>query len=74
MQAAGRVIRSKDDKGVVLLIDQRFMQANYRDLFKLEWSHYQRVFNTSQIKGHLSRFWDENIWFIYKLSFNITRK
>jgi Rad3-related DNA helicase len=60
MQAAGRVIRSKDDKGVVLLIDQRFMQPNYRDLFKLEWSHYQRVFNTSQIKGHLFRFWDEN--------------
>ena len=60
MQAAGRVIRSKDDKGVVLLIDQRFMQPNYRDLFKLEWSHYQRVFNTSQIKGHLYRFWNEN--------------
>ena len=60
MQAAGRVIRSKDDKGVVLLIDQRFMQANYRDLFKLEWSHYQRVYNTSQINSLLKQFWDGN--------------
>ena len=62
MQAAGRVIRSKDDKGVVLLIDQRFMQANYRDLFKLEWSHYKRVYNTSQINSLLKQFWDGNKW------------
>ena len=53
MQAAGRVIRSSTDKGVVLLIDERFMQYKYRDLFKLEWSHYQRVNSCEGIKNHL---------------------
>lgn len=62
MQAAGRVIRTSTDRGVVLLIDQRFTQYNYRDLFKTEWSHYKRVNSTEQIKNHLSLFWnkDEN--------------
>lgn len=60
MQAAGRVIRSAEDKGVVLLIDQRFMQSNYRDLFRFEWSHYIRVNSIEQIKNHLSLFWKKD--------------
>lgn len=60
MQAAGRVIRSSTDKGVVLLIDERFMQYKYRDLFKLEWSHYQRVNSCEGIKNHLKLFWNKN--------------
>lgn len=59
MQAAGRVIRSDTDRGVVLLIDERFMSYKYRDLFRLEWSHYRKVNSISQIKNHLKLFWNE---------------
>lgn len=37
LQAAGRVIRSDKDKGVVLLIDHRYTQGVYRDLLPREW-------------------------------------
>lgn len=60
MQAAGRVIRSASDRGVVLLIDERFMQYGYRDLFRLEWSHYKRVRSTDEIRHHLNFFWKQN--------------
>lgn len=59
MQAAGRVIRSDTDNGVVLLIDERFMQFKYRDLFKVEWSHYRKVNSLEQIKNHLKIFWEK---------------
>ena len=36
MQALGRVIRSETDKGAVLLIDERYLNNEYRDLFKAE--------------------------------------
>lgn len=60
MQAAGRVIRSTEDRGVVLLIDQRFTSSKYRDLFRLEWSHYKKVNSTMQITNHLNYFWKAN--------------
>ena len=34
VQAAGRVIRREDDRGVIVLVDQRFMQRDYA-LFRL---------------------------------------
>lgn len=39
MQAAGRVIRTETDKGIVLLIDERFALAQYRRLFPKHWQH-----------------------------------
>lgn len=58
MQAAGRVIRTKDDVGVVLLIDERFLTRKYQDLFKVEWSHYIDVYSEDEIVSYTSRFWD----------------
>ena len=58
MQAAGRVIRSKDDRGVILLIDNRFMWSKYQDLFRLTWSNYKKVTSVEQINNHLKKFWD----------------
>lgn len=58
MQAAGRVIRSDTDRGVVLLIDERFIYFKYRDLFKTEWSHYKVVKSVDEIDYHLKRFWN----------------
>ncbi len=38
LQAAGRVIRSTTDRGVVLLIDERFGSPQYRSLFPDHWN------------------------------------
>jgi len=40
LQAAGRVIRTAEDAGIVALLDERFMQTGYRKMFPAEW---QRV-------------------------------
>ncbi|HPT71376.1 MAG TPA: ATP-dependent DNA helicase [Candidatus Cloacimonadota bacterium] len=49
-QAAGRVIRSETDKGVVLLIDDRFAHLRYKRLFPSEWSHYLLIESNEQIR------------------------
>ena len=36
LQSAGRVIRTKEDRGVVLLLDERFLQRAYKELFPEE--------------------------------------
>lgn len=59
-QAAGRVIRTENDKGVVLLIDQRFTYSSYLNIFPNEWNHYIRVNNTNNITNILNNFWDED--------------
>ena len=59
MQAAGRVIRSELDKGVVLLIDQRFTYLKYKDMFKTEWSHYKIVRSNNDITSILNDFWSK---------------
>ncbi len=37
VQAAGRVVRTAEDKGVVMLIDQRFLRRDYQDFFPEDW-------------------------------------
>lgn len=57
LQAAGRVIRTKEDRGVVLLLDERFLQREYLELFPQEWQSYERctVGNAGQ---KIRAFWD----------------
>ena len=43
LQAAGRVIRTAEDTGVVLLLDERFLQGAYRALYPREWEHVEIV-------------------------------
>ena len=57
MQAVGRVIRSEKDKGMVLLIDERYMQRRYQDLFKAEWHNYDVVLNEKDIEVELRNFY-----------------
>ena len=60
LQAAGRVIRTKEDRGVILLLDERFCHQENLSLFPREWSDY-RVSRLSVLEGQLERFWqDEN--------------
>ena len=56
-QAAGRVIRTSEDVGVIALLDDRFLQNSYRRLFPREWSHFKPS-TTESISGQVSRFWD----------------
>lgn len=58
LQAAGRVIRTADDVGVVVLLDERFLQPSYQKLFPREWSNYE-VVTTTQIAKRVERFWNE---------------
>ena len=56
LQAAGRVIRTSEDVGVVALLDDRFLQANYRALFPREWRGCRTVLSDS-VNNEVSRFW-----------------
>lgn len=57
-QAGGRVIRTIEDKGAILLLDERFLGRQYRDLFPREWLPYE-VVDANEMKGVLRRFWKE---------------
>jgi DNA excision repair protein ERCC-2 len=57
LQAAGRVIRSEEDRGVVVLIDDRFTTKVYRDLMPEHWQGYLQVHNIDQLRRIVSEFW-----------------
>lgn len=57
MQSAGRVIRTAADRGVILLLDERFLQGNYRRLFPREWENFQMC-RLETAEGQLKAFWD----------------
>lgn len=58
LQAAGRVIRTVDDFGVVALLDERFLSPAYQRLFPREWVERVAV-TVDQIGRKVERFWDE---------------
>jgi DNA excision repair protein ERCC-2 len=57
LQATGRVIRTESDRGIIVMIDERFTQARYRHLFPTHWRGFQVIQNTGEIKDKLTRFW-----------------
>ncbi len=56
LQAAGRVIRSEEDRGAVLLIDDRFLQRGYRELYPPEWKPV-RCNSPEDVNETLEQFW-----------------
>ena len=56
LQAAGRVIRTSDDTGVIALLDDRFAWSGYRSLFPREWGQVS-VLGTDKVRQHLTDFW-----------------
>ncbi len=56
-QAAGRVIRTMEDKGAVLLLDDRFAGAQYASLFPKEWYPYETV-TLRTMQERLDAFWN----------------
>ncbi|MBU3160505.1 ATP-dependent DNA helicase [Clostridium frigoris] len=57
LQAAGRVIRTEEDRGIVLLIDDRFLSQRYRRLFPKEWNNYQIMNNNINAHEEIYDFW-----------------
>ena len=57
MQALGRVIRSETDRGVALLIDDRYLTKQYNDVFKGIYSDYEVVTSIEDIKEQVENFW-----------------
>ncbi len=56
LQAAGRVIRTAEDRGTILLLDERFLGNSYQRLFPREWHPYL-VVDGSRMKRELEGFW-----------------
>ena len=57
LQAAGRVIRTPEDRGVILLLDDRFLRRDHLELFPREWEHFQ-VVNRGNAARCLEDFWN----------------
>lgn len=57
LQSAGRVIRTEDDKGIILLLDDRFQNRQYQQLFPREWKEYE-VCGRKEIKEKMEEFWE----------------
>lgn len=57
LQSTGRLIRTEKDRGIIVLIDERFTHARYRHLFPAHWQGYQAVQSEDEIKHHLESFW-----------------
>lgn len=58
LQAAGRVIRTAEDVGIVVLLDERFLNPAYQRLFPREWENYE-VVTGSQIAKRIEKFWND---------------
>ncbi len=57
MQAAGRVIRTMEDRGIILLMDDRFLRDEYQALFPREWRSY-KVVNRRNVGKTVKEFWE----------------
>jgi len=58
LQAAGRVIRTESDRGIVVLIDDRFSEPKYKALFPPEWNNAKFARNAQNLAEIARRFWD----------------
>ena len=58
LQAAGRVIRTTDDVGIVVLMDERYAANAYRRLFPAGWKN-ENYLSIDRIGDKIARFWDE---------------
>ena len=59
LQAAGRLIRSSHDTGIILLLDQRFASRRYTDLFPPHWRYFQTIQSLPQLTATIDNFWQQ---------------
>lgn len=60
VQAAGRVIRSEYDRGVVILVDERYKYQIYKSLMPDFWSHKITLNSIGMIKNNIKSFFDDD--------------
>ena len=58
IQAVGRVIRTMDDKGVAILLDERFVYKNYVELYPPHWQNINVVTNNYDLKRKVMDFYN----------------
>jgi len=58
LQAAGRLVRTADDYGVIALMDERFLRQEYREQFPKEWSNGKIWDNEANIQRDLDEYWE----------------
>ncbi|MDR1261918.1 MAG: ATP-dependent DNA helicase [Oscillospiraceae bacterium] len=58
IQAAGRVIRSSNDKGALLLLDERYGQDDYADLLPAHWTRFAQCDSNEELIERLQTFWE----------------
>ncbi len=56
LQALGRLIRSEDDRGVALLIDDRYLYRSTRDVFAKRYPAYEIVYEPLEVEMEVSSF------------------
>lgn len=61
LQAAGRVIRSEEDRGVVILLDERFAYSAYKSLLPSEWLPIPRAGDGCTLEDILEEFWRDGV-------------
>lgn len=56
LQSAGRVIRTDEDRGVILLLDERFARREYLQMFPREWEDYDFC-SLRSVGEKMEKFW-----------------
>lgn len=59
IQAVGRVIRSMDDKGIAILMDERFAYSSYLALFPPHWVNKKLITSNFVLKKELLGFYNK---------------
>ena len=59
IQAVGRVIRDDNDRGIAILMDERFSYNSYFSLYPPHWRNVHLVSNSYELKKEIERFNDE---------------
>ena len=59
LQSAGRVIRSNEDKGVIIIADKRITNYKYLSMIPSHWNHYKRINNIKILEQELKNFWNK---------------
>ena len=59
LQAVGRVIRTEEDTGIAVLIDDRYAEPKYKALFPDEWKGLKFAGNSQSLAEIMRRFWEK---------------
>ena len=59
LQSAGRVIRTDEDRGIILLLDERFAGKEYLQMFPREWAGYDFC-TLASVRDKTAEFWEQS--------------